>query len=284
MKNTLLDISARLEPSKAAVLASVDRAARKQNIPFFVVGAAARDFLLQYAHAVHTPRATNDVDVGVMVSSWDQYSKLIEALVREERFTATSVIHRFESPGKILVDIMPFGPIENGNRTIQWPEGDREMDMTGFTEAYKAAIDVKILATPSTVVKVVSLAGLALLKLLSWNDKPLERDRDAKDFHFIMHNYLAAEPDEYVFDIHLDIAGDGDYDLISARCLGRDMMAIAGKATGAILDEVLHRECDTKGNLFFVQQMREYGSDHADSVNKDIEMLAAVHKGIADRI
>jgi predicted nucleotidyltransferase len=284
MNNSLLDISKKIESHKAEVLAAVDRAARRIGISFFVVGGAARDFILQNGYEIRTPRVTLDVDIGVGVSSWDEFTRLVNTLLSNENFKPTDLEYRFEASGQpqINVDILPFGTIERERRTIHWRQDNREMNMTGFNEAYGAAVDVKISSTPAIVVKIVSPAGLALLKLISWNEKPNERDRDAKDFRTIMYHYLEAQPEGYLYNVHLDIAAENDYDLISARALGRDINIIGGPGIHSLLVEILNRECDQMGSLNFIQQMRPTLFIQEMTALKDIDMLNAVFRGITD--
>jgi predicted nucleotidyltransferase len=283
MSDILLDISRKIEPPKAEVLAAIDRAASKCGIPFFIVGGAARDFILQYGYGVRTQRVTLDVDIGVRVASWDQYSKITSTLLSDEKFKETEIEHRYESPvpQKIKVDILPVGEIEESKRTIRWRRGNNEMSMAGFDEAYAAAIQVKIIALPPTTIKVASLAGLALLKIVSWCDNPDERDRDAKDFKEIMYNYLEIYPSGSVYSAYPDIAGE-DYELISARVLGRDMRAIAGPTIQQQLIEFLERERNPAGALKFILQMQSGFMNREEKIEKDIMMLDATHNGFMD--
>ena len=283
MNDFSLDISRKIEPDKAVVLAAINRVAGKNAIPFFIAGGAARDFILQNGYGVRTRRVTLDVDIGVRVSSWEEYSKIIEGLVSYESFTRTEIEHRYESPlpQKIKIDILPFGKIEIHKRIIRWRRDKKEMNMTGFNEAYEAAIDVKILSTPSVVVKTTSLAGLALLKLISWNEQPYTRDRDAKDFKEIMYNYLETYPDGSLYTAHPDIAGD-DYELISARVLGRDIGSIGGPEIQVLLIEIITRESNQAGSLNFILQMQTGSFDRDADIERDIKMLEMVHNGIID--
>jgi hypothetical protein len=73
MSDTLIDISKKIEPQKAALLAAIDRVATKTGIQFFIVGAAARDFILQTFYGIRPTRATIDVDIGVSVNSWPRH-------------------------------------------------------------------------------------------------------------------------------------------------------------------------------------------------------------------
>ena len=44
------------------------------------------------------------------------------------------------------------------------------MSVVGFQEFYQHAVSVMVSADPDLIVTVVSLAGLAMLKLVSWDD------------------------------------------------------------------------------------------------------------------
>jgi predicted nucleotidyltransferase len=53
-------------------------------------------------------------------------------------------------------------------------------------------VQVKISDKPKLSVSVVSLAGLAILKLVSWDDNSARRQKDASDLVFIVQNYLCS--------------------------------------------------------------------------------------------
>jgi predicted nucleotidyltransferase len=279
MKSTLIDISTKIERHKADALAAIDRAAHKAAIPFFIVGGAARDFILQHFYGIRPKRVTHDVDVGVNVASWDEFNMLVEKLIAEEHFKKTNIEHRFLAPSQpeTMIDILPFGPLEKENRKITWKQDNRDMNMAGFREACKVAVMVKISSDPSLSIKVVTLAGLALLKLISWNDNPDERDRDAKDFGTIMYHYIEVHPYDYVFNVHEDIASGNDFEITIARILGRDIKKVAGQEILPNVIEVLNRESNRDGPLRFIQNMQGSGN-----TARDIEMLKAVAKGVTD--
>ncbi|MGD2186311.1 MAG: hypothetical protein PVI71_09290 [Desulfobacterales bacterium] len=59
---------------------------REMDIPFSVVGATARDFILHYGFDIEIRRATQDMDLGVMVEDWNRFSQLSEKMVESELF------------------------------------------------------------------------------------------------------------------------------------------------------------------------------------------------------
>ncbi len=54
MKRSLLNLSGKIDGKTIAALFEIDNVAGALNIPYFIVGATARDILLQYAHNIHT--------------------------------------------------------------------------------------------------------------------------------------------------------------------------------------------------------------------------------------
>ncbi len=68
MTSSLLDLSGKIDGKTIAALFEIDNVTGALNIPYFIVGATARDILLQYAHDIHTTRATLDIDIGAFVA------------------------------------------------------------------------------------------------------------------------------------------------------------------------------------------------------------------------
>ncbi len=57
----------------------------KEDIHFFVIGATARDIIMQL-HDEKSGRATNDLDIAISINNWDDYSKIEEGIVNIEGF------------------------------------------------------------------------------------------------------------------------------------------------------------------------------------------------------
>jgi predicted nucleotidyltransferase len=89
MTGSLLDLSGKIDGKTIAALFEIDKIAGALNIPYFIVGATARDILLQYAHNIHTTRATLDIDIGVFVADWKQFQDLRQTLLRSKKFGST---------------------------------------------------------------------------------------------------------------------------------------------------------------------------------------------------
>jgi predicted nucleotidyltransferase len=122
------------------------------------------------------------------------------------------------------------------------------MSVVGFRECYQRVVRVIISEKPEVAIQVVNLAGLTILKLISWDEKGDRRQKDASDLFFITQNYLDAGNLERLFDEAPDIVASSEYNYEagSARLLGRDISKIAFPTTKAKLIEILKRESQRK--------------------------------------
>lgn len=177
MKN-ILDISKKIDSEHRDLLVRVKKGADSLGLPFFIVGASARDFVLQYCYDITSLRATEDIDIGIMVDSWPQFEYLKKLLLENDGFSETSRAERLKYKNT-YIDIVPFGGIEDEDKTFRWPNNpERVMKTMGFEEAYKYSIDIRIDQKKDIIIKVSSLPGLAVMKLISWKDKYPDRKRD----------------------------------------------------------------------------------------------------------
>src|SRR5208337_684293 len=117
MNNISFDLSGKIEPGYLDVISHVKQVADALGIPFFLVGATARDFILDYCYGIKTTRMTRDIDLGVEIANWDQFEALSKALHGTKQFSVTREKQRFLF-NSIPVDIVPFGPIADRNKKI----------------------------------------------------------------------------------------------------------------------------------------------------------------------
>ena len=117
----MLDFSNRTELDYLADLArALDDAAG--DLPYFLAGAAARDLLLEQAHGINPGRNTRDLDLGVMLADWSAFQKARLAFIESGQFAPLGdVLHKLRFQGIYELDLIPFGAIEQADRTIAWP-------------------------------------------------------------------------------------------------------------------------------------------------------------------
>jgi predicted nucleotidyltransferase len=179
-----------------AILKQVDPVARALGIEYLVTGATARDILLVGVFGLETSRGTRDVDLAVAVDGWPAFEAIRTRLVGTGAFEADrQIVHRLYhlrgGQRGYPIDLIPFGGIEDSGATVAWPP-DRSvvMNVAGYREVFEAAAAVEI--APGFVVRVVSLPGLAILKLLAWTDRGAADPRDAIDLAMLRRQYGVA--------------------------------------------------------------------------------------------
>lgn len=190
------------------------------GVDFFVIGAAARDLLLEHVYGVRPLRATQDVDAAVAVRGWDEYERVIEELVRQHGFERGREPHRVRRR-HLTVDVVPFGEIAGEGDQVEWPMGTTAMSVLGYQEAYEAAVGIIIDDGPA--VPVASLPGVGILKIVAWSEAPHRRRHDPVDLCTILMSYHEVVG-ERLYDEHADLLEEDDFDyrVASARIYGRD--------------------------------------------------------------
>ncbi|ENM3905091.1 nucleotidyl transferase AbiEii/AbiGii toxin family protein [Vibrio cholerae] len=183
-----------LKPGFEPVLTLITRTTRQTGVPFFVAGATARDLVLYHVFGRDPGRQTRDIDTGILVPDWDAFSRVRQALL-DAGLTVTNRVHRLKDPDSGLpIDIIPFGAIADDAGEIRWPpEHAVTMSVAGFQEAYDAALSVEL--GQGDTIKVASLAGLTLLKLIAWQERGNESSKDAADFLTILLEYQHVQED-----------------------------------------------------------------------------------------
>jgi predicted nucleotidyltransferase len=196
------------------------------DIDYYVVGAVARDIHLSANTEAGAIRRTKDVDLAIMVNDEGQYNDLKTALINTGHFTPhpTENIKLFYKDG-IEVDLLPFGEIEQPNRDVTLTDPSFVLNMPGFLEVYPFVDDIRIENDFS--IKVCTMEGLILLKLIANDDRP-QRTKDISDIEHIIKVYFDLHSGDIYEDYYDAMAlydtRQGDYlQLVSSRVIGRKM-------------------------------------------------------------
>ncbi len=247
MNKSLLDISAKVDRNTVDAIETINSVVNTLDLSFFVVGAIARDFLLEYVHNIAPYRATLDIDLGVRVSKWEHFERLKQGLIKTGRFKERRELNRLEYLENLYIDLIPFGPIADSTCKVSWPpKGDIVMNVLGFDEAFQNSVTVTLRSNPLVQIRVVTLAGLVVMKLVSWKDKYPERAKDSSDIALIIKTYTDAGNTERIFDKLSEFVDSDQFDYVSAgaRLLGMDMSAIM---SCEVREEVLEVLCNETG-------------------------------------
>jgi predicted nucleotidyltransferase len=291
MTRPFLDLSEKLDKSTSLFWKGyqvVSEISESLGISFFVVGATARDLVLEHGYKIKPYQGTKDVDFAVQVSNWEQFNRLTMKLVEKGGFQDSKEVQRFYYNGT-AIDIIPFGEIGSGNTSIKWPPTNEVvMDILGFDEAYDNALLVRLAAKPVFEMKVVAPSGWALLKIIAWKDRDAgARIKDAKDLALILRNYTVAGNLERLYvEPHVQMFEEEDYELelAGARLLGRDIAKIAKRKSLDKARQIL--EDGTSEDLGFplVIDMAMSKIDQAAESEKNLLLLSKLKKGLEESV
>jgi len=289
MKNISLELSEKLDPGFVEVILEVHKAASVLEIPFFLIGATARDIILLHMHNIEPMRATLDIDCAVQVESWDRFEQMKNELTKTGHFKVQREIHRLMHKSGISVDIVPFGGLSSQD-SIGWPPDFAvKMSVEGFNESYRNTVSVLLQEDPEIIIKVASLEGLALLKLISWDEAPYERNKDGVDIFYIMTNYLQAGNLERLYDDAGDLfdgENTADYDEVAATFLGRNIgeMLDGSESIKIKAASILSRETTSEKMKGLIQTIVTSSLFPQYSYQQVASLFKVFHKGICDKI
>lgn len=200
------------------------------GINFYLIGAIARDVWLTALQGIEPKRITRDLDLAVLLSDKHQYALLKQRLVDTKRFIASrdnafTLIFEDRRP----VDLLPFGALtmEGGVQAIG--DGLTSIRVDGFQEVFDAGTESIIV--DNQTFRVCTLAGIVVLKLIAYNDRPEHRPKDIQDIRLILQHYFTIAEND-IFEHHNDLFGEDDIDLvqIGARVMGRQMQPIVNRS------------------------------------------------------
>ncbi len=279
MKNSLLNISEKIDPVTVEIFSALADASQSNSMSFVVVGASARDIVLHHGYDAPIKRATTDIDFGIQVADWIAYEKIKTSLINLG-FSQDRQSQRLISPKNIKVDIVPFGGVEDDSSKIAWPpSGDIVMNTCGFKEACDNALLVRISNNPVIDIPVATPASMTLLKIIAWSDRDSTlRRKDATDLRYLLETYSEI-PDikEILFNEKISVLESYDWDnrLAGAALIGEDAKSIATEDTIDNIRMILDMEDNREAIL---EDMCDQGNyDHEHEYGR-VEILLTAYK------
>ena len=196
----------------------------KLGINFYLIGAIAKDMWMSGIYDMELGRITADLDLAVLVENEIQYETLKLNLVATGRFWAlkeNKYTLRFDN--SVQIDLLPFGGLNIGEINLT--------DVLALTNITNGFAEVHENGTEQIDIEgnhyaVSTLAGIVLLKLIAYDDRPENRGKDLTDIGNIVRYY------DHIFGE--DIFEEGFSDLlnldsqlkISSQLLGRHIFPI----------------------------------------------------------
>lgn len=279
MRNLLIDISGKLDNSYITAIKEIKKVTDSLTIPFFIIGAWARDIIMEYFYGIKAPRMTIDIDLGIKVSSWKQFGELINKIILTKKFKKSQEKHRVIY-NNIMIDIIPFGGVSDNNERISWPpENEVVMSVMGFLEVYNYSTLVRLYNNPKLEVKIPTLPGLVILKIFAWKDNFPNRSKDAEDLLFIMKNYENAGIFDKLYGSELQLLESEDFDnqIAGIILLGKEISKICTNKTIMYLRRIMDEETSDKSDYNLIKDMLTNGRD---DFNRILFLLRKLKEGI----
>jgi predicted nucleotidyltransferase len=258
-----------VDPLTAEIVHELQKVTDTLGLELLLIGAQARIIWLENIHGLNSGGATRDIDFAFAVESWDQFQRVKERLTSTGQFRVLPkekqrLLYKSELiQHEYIVDIIPFGAVQDANNKIAWPpEMDIVMSVSGYQEALESALLVEI--DTDLAIKVVSLAGLAILKIFAWSERgTVTENKDALDLLTLLRSYNEAGNKDRIYEVPApEVLDTMNYDpeLMGAWLLGYDVAAIADQSTIEAIAELI----DGKKENLIVQMAKSLsGNDGA---------------------
>lgn len=249
-------------------------------IDYFVVGAFARDIELSAKGYSEPPeRKTKDLDLAVMVGSSSEFQSLRSLIATLPDFEPDeNEPYRFFFKKSYEVDFLPFGEITNEKGQVELSANKTfTLEMPGFNAVFPFAETVE--TEEGITLRVSSLSGIVLLKLLAWQDRP-EREKDIRDIDNILKHFYLLHIEEIIQNSSdlIDLYDEKDVvfvESVSAHYVGRQ------------IKEMLQNDTLLKSRLLGFLEKQSKGFEMARLMSpKNIEdsqkVIAALYHGLKE--
>ena len=223
--------------------------ASEADCPYFVAGATARDLVSVHVHGLRPGRATRDVDFGVAVQNWEQFTTLKQRAEASGAFRAHPhamqrlVFIDAETGAELPVDLIPFRGVTSSDYVIEWPPNrDVVMNVAGFEEALESSVSLSV--EDGLSVRVASIPGLAVLKLVAWMDRRNITNKDAADLYRLIAMFGDAGNADRLYDQEMALLESHGFDtqLAGADLLGQDAAHLCRHSTRELVTRLLAEE------------------------------------------
>lgn len=221
---------------------------------FYVIGATARDLILQQLIGAESRRRTRDLDIAIAIPDWEAFEHIKEVLIADGFIKSVDMHQRFYY-GEYELDIVPYGVVAKEDDNIYWPpEEETAMSVKGFNEVLSEAITVNI--DNEFNIKIASLHGLFLLKFNAWMDRNIRTSKDAEDMSFILSNYFMANLDRGIHQEVYEWVNFEDF-RVGGYWLAYDLVSLLSPLQLRYYTNAIQSELDKGEESRLINQMLE---------------------------
>ena len=258
------------------LLRKLTKSFHKLDRDFYVIGATARDIILQELANTSSRRKTRDLDIAIAIPGWDTFEHVIKVL-KADGFKKDAQLHQRFYYNDYELDIVPYGLIAKDDDQIYWPpEENIAMSVKGFDEVLKDAITVSIGGEFN--IKIASLHGLFLLKFNAWIDRHFSTSKDAEDMSFILDNYCSANENR---NFHTEVYNWNDFNpyVVGGYWLAFDLISVLQTSQIRYYKDQIDKEISKgEGSRLFNQMLDNSCSLTFEQISKTWQTISDVFK------
>lgn len=241
-------------PLLVELLKKLTASFNRMNREFYVIGATARDIIIQQLIGTTSGRKTRDLDIAIAIPDWSVFDEIKDILVADG-FKKSQRMHQRLYYGGYELDVVPYGVAKDDDNIYWPPEEEIAMSVKGFDEVLSKAITVSI--DGEFDIKIASLHGLFLLKFNAWLDRNIETSKDAEDMSFILSNYFMANLDRNVHPEVFDWEVFDEY-IVGGYWLAYDLVLLLHKAQIAYYKDCIKKELGRGVESRLINQIIEH--------------------------
>ena len=181
-------------------------------------------------------RPTRDVDAVIAAQTWAEFAGLKRRLMAAG-FGEGQEPHRLYL-GNAEIDLIPYSPALAPDERLEWPGTGKVMSTLGISEALEHAQFEPI--EDGLVLRMVTVFGCVLLKLIAYGDRPTERERDITDVIHCFERY--EEGGDRRFHVAAGRSVDEipiQYEEAGAYLLGSELASIARPASLQVVRRIV---------------------------------------------
>lgn len=257
----------------APTFEALERAFRKFDIDFYLIGAFARDLWLNHLDLLPERRTTLDVDFCIYIKRQEDFNALKNYLRQDEGFRPDDEPYRMHAPDQTIIDLIPFGGIENNHHVYLEGNPPMLLSVFGNMQVLEHAEQIKV---ADFNFKVCTLPGLCILKLVASYEKPERLEKDLPDFYYILENYFEIAADTLYDGPHDDLLDENfDPPIAAAIVLARQLVAILKESIPlAVLFKKILVKLMGRFNIAEIDDM--YSQEPTDPQIKRMKLVSAV--------
>lgn len=258
---------------------ALEKSFEEFSIDYYLIGAFARDMWLNHIDILPDRRTTRDIDFSLFINHYNDFKLLKQHLHDFYGFQLEDEPYRITSPDQIIVDLLPYGGIEEERLVNLEGKYPIKFSVFGNLEVLNHA---KVINSGDSKFKICTLPGLCILKLISGHEKPDRYQKDINDFYYILVNYFDIANDTLFDEYHEDLIND-DFEpkIAAARMLGRQILKILSESE-SLNNRIIALLTKLRGSFTYEEIHDMYKQNQNDQLLEKMKLVSEVLREIQE--